>query len=55
MITFIILLATIIVAAVVSLILTIACGLGFVATFGDMFVFGLIVYMIIKIIRRNKK
>lgn len=55
MITFIILLATIIVAAVVGLILTIACGLSFIVAFGDIFVFGLIMYLIIKIIRRNKK
>lgn len=53
MITFIILLATIIVAAVVGLILTIACGLSFIVTFGDIFVFGLIIWLIIKVFKRK--
>lgn len=55
MIIFTILLATIIAAAVVGLVCTIVGGVSFIVAFGDIFVFGLIVWLIVKIIRRKKK
>lgn len=55
MILFTILLATIIAAAVVGLICAIIGGVSFIAAFGDIIVFGLIIYMIVKIINQKKK
>lgn len=55
MILFTILLATIIAAAVVGLICTVVGGVSFIVAFGDVFVFGLIIYLIVKIINRKKK
>lgn len=55
MILFTILLATIIAAAVVGLICAVVGGVSFIVAFGDVFVFGLIIYLIVKIINRKKK
>lgn len=55
MILFTILLATIIAIAVIGLVCAIVSGAGFIVVFGDIFVFGLIIYLIVKIFRRKKK
>lgn len=55
MITFIILLIAIIVIAVASLFGAIFAGSWLIAVFGDFIVFGLIVWLIIKIIKRIGK
>lgn len=54
MILFTILLAIIIAAAVIGLVVTIVSGASFIVAFGDVFVFGLIVWLIIKIFKRKK-
>lgn len=54
MILFTILLSTVIAIAVITLISAIIAGLGFAAVFGDVIVFGLIVWLIIKIFRKKK-
>lgn len=54
MILFTILLAAVIIIAVGTLISAIAAGLGFLAVFGDLIVFGLIVWLIVKIFRKKK-
>lgn len=54
MILFMILLAIIIAAAVVGLIAAIVSGVSFIAVFGDMFVFCLIVWLIIKLFKQKK-
>ena len=54
MILFTILLAIIIAAAVIGLVVAIISGASFIVAFGDVFVFGLIVWMIIKIFKRKK-
>ena len=53
MILFTILLAVII-AAVIGLVAAIVSGASFIVAFGDVFVFGLIVWLIIKIFKRKK-
>lgn len=53
-ILFTILLSTVIAIAVITLISAIIAGLGFAAVFGDVIVFGLIVWLIIKIFRKKK-
>lgn len=50
MITFTILLAIAIVAALIALV----CGAGFIAVFGDLIVCGLIIWLLVKIFRRKK-
>ena len=55
MILFTILLILIIAIAVISLIAAIIAGVSFVAVFGDAIVFGLIVWLIIKIFKKKKK
>lgn len=55
MILFTIVLAIMIAAVVVGLICAIVGGVSFVMAFGDLFVFGLIVYLIIKAVNRKKK
>ena len=54
MIIFTILLITIIAAAVIGLVCAIISGAGLIVAFGDVIVFGLIIWLIIKIIRRKK-
>lgn len=54
MILFTILLAIIIAAAVIGLVVAIVSGTSFIVAFGDVFVFGLIVWLIIKIFKRKK-
>lgn len=51
MITFTILLA--LVVAIASIVLTL--GAGVFAIFGDLIVFGLIIWLLVKLFRRNKK
>ena len=55
MITFIILLSLIVALAVAALVSTIVAGIGFTAVFGDLIVFGLIIWLIIKIFRKKKE
>ena len=55
MIIFTILLIAVIALAIIGLALAIASGAGFMLAFGDIVVFGLIVWLIIKIFRRKKK
>lgn len=55
MILFTILLSVIITIAVVALITAIIAGGGLIMVFGDLIVFGLIVWLIIKIFRRKKE
>lgn len=55
MITLTILLAAIIVIAVIGLATAIIAGGGLILVFCDVIVFGLIVWFIIKILRRKKK
>lgn len=54
MILFTILLAVVIAIAVVTLIATLAVGGSLLAVFGDIILFGLVVWLIIKIFRRKK-
>lgn len=54
MILFTILLTAIIAIAVIGLVCAIVSGAGFIAVFGDIFVFGLIVWLIVKIFKRKK-
>ena len=55
MILFTILLTVIIAIAVITAILSIVCAGSFALAFGDLIVFGLIVWMIIKLIKKSKK
>lgn len=55
MILFTILLSLIIAIAVIALITAIIAGGSFIVVFGDLIVFGLIVWLIIKIFRQKKK
>jgi hypothetical protein len=55
MILFAILLSLILVVAAVALVFTILAGGSILAIFGDLIVFGLIVYWIIKLFRKKKK
>lgn len=55
MIIFTILLIALVVAAVIGLVAAIVAGGSFIVVFGDAIVFGLIVWMIIKIFRRKKE
>lgn len=55
MILFTILLTVIIAIAVVTAILSIVCAGSFILAFGDLIVFGLIVWLIIKLIKKSKK
>lgn len=54
MILFTILLGIITAIAIIAVITAIAAGAGFIAVFGDVIVFGLIIWLIIKIFRRKK-
>ena len=54
MILFTILLALIGAITVIGLIAALVAGAGFIAVFGDLIVFSLIVWLIIKIFRRKK-
>ena len=55
MITFIILLSLVVSLAVAALVSAIVAGIGFAAVFGDLIVFGLIIWLIIKIFRKKKE
>lgn len=55
MILFTILLSLIIAIAVVALIAALIAGGSLIAVFGDVIVFGLIVWLIIKIFKKKKK
>ena len=55
MITLTILLAVVIAIAIAVLIGAIISGVGLIAVFGDVIVFGLIVWLIIEIFKRRKK
>ena len=55
MILFTILLATLIAVAVITLISAVITGGSLILVFGDIIVFGLIVWLIVKIFNRNKK
>lgn len=55
MILFTILLTAIITIAVIGLVAASIASAGIIAVFGDLIVFGLIVWLIIKIFRRKKK
>ena len=55
MITFIIILGVIIAISVIGLVAAIIAGGSLIAIFGDIIVFGLIVWLIIKIFKRKKK
>lgn len=54
MITFTILLIAAIILAIVAAYVLIICGAGFVAVFGDLIVFGLIIALLFKLFRRKK-
>lgn len=54
MILFTILLALVIIAAVATIFCTVAAGLSFITVFSDLIVFGLIVWLIVKIFRKKK-
>lgn len=54
MILFTILLITLIVAAVIALTAAIIAGGSFIAVFGDVIVFVLLIWLIVKIFRREK-
>lgn len=55
MILFTILLVLFIIFAVVTLVSAIAAGAGFLIVYGDAIVFGLIIWLIVRIINRKKK
>ena len=55
MIAFIILLSLVVSLAVAALVSAIVAGIGFTAVFGDLIVFGLIIWLIIKIFRKKKE
>ena len=55
MITFIILLSLVVSLAVAALVSAIVAGIGFTAVFGGLIVFGLIIWLIIKIFRKKKE
>ena len=55
MITFIILLSLVVSLAVAALVSAIVAGIGLTAVFGDLIVFGLIIWLIIKIFRKKKE
>ena len=55
MITFIILLSLVVSLAVAALVSAIVAGISFTAVFGDLIVFGLIIWLIIKIFRKKKE
>ena len=55
MITFIILLSLVVSLAVAALVSAIVAGIGFTAVFGDLIVFGLIIWLIIKIFGKKKE
>lgn len=55
MILFTILLTVIIAIAVITAILSIVCAGSFALAFGDLIAFGLIAWMIIKLIKKSKK
>lgn len=54
MIIFTILAIALLVIAAIATIACIICGAGVVALFGDLIVFGLIVWLLIKVFRRRK-
>lgn len=55
MITFTILLTVLLAVAIVVASIALACGVGFVAAFGDLIVCGLVIYVLVKLFRRKKK
>lgn len=55
MIIFTVLLIAAIALAIIGLVFTIVGGASLIVTFGDVIVFGLIIWLIIKIFRRKKK
>lgn len=55
MILFTIVLFTLIVAAVVALVTTVIGGIGFAIAFGDVIVFALVVWLIVKHFRKKKE
>lgn len=54
MITFTILLITLLSVAFVIATIAMACGAGFIAAFGDLIVCGLILWLLVKLFRRRK-
>ena len=54
MITFTILLVTLLAVAIVVASIALACGAGFIAAFGDLIVCGLIFWLLVKLFRRKK-
>lgn len=54
MIIFTVLLSVLLAVAIVATIIALAAGVGFVAVFGDLIVFGLIVALIVKLFKRKK-
>ena len=54
MITLTILLTILLSVAIVVASIALACGAGFIAAFGDLIVFGLILWLLVKLFRRKK-
>lgn len=54
MITFTILLVTLLAVAFVIASIAVACGAGFIAAFGDLIICGLVIYLLVKLFRRKK-
>lgn len=54
MITFTILLVTLLAVAIVVASIALACGAGFVVAFGDLIVCGLVIWLLVKLFRRKK-
>lgn len=54
MITFIILLVTLLTLALVATLVVLAGGAGILVAFGDVIVCGLIIYLLVKLFRRRK-
>lgn len=55
MITFTILLVTLLTVAIVVASIALACGAGFIAAFGDLIICGLVIYGLVKLFRRKRK
>lgn len=48
-------LTALLIVAIVGAIIALACGAAFIVVFGDLIVFGMIVWLLIKLFKRKKK
>lgn len=54
MITFSALMAIVLTIAAIAVVIALVCGTGLIAVFGDLFIFGLIIWGLMKLFRRRK-